>query len=274
MALKDILIHIDNLDTCAARLDTAIKIAQAHDAYLIGLYVIPDFNIPAYAEVHIPVEIIATQEEQARATADQVKATFLKTAEQAGCAAAYHCVQGIAGQQIKRNTRFVDLTVISQTEEAHLLTENSDLPDRVVLGSASPVLCVPYIGAQHTIGQRVLIAWNGSREAARTVNDALPLLQRAEQVDVVAFNPPAGASDLPTVDICDHLARHGVTAKGNQMTDKDIDVGDLILSRAADIGADLIVMGAYGHSRFRELILGGVTRHMLAHMTVPILMSH
>jgi nucleotide-binding universal stress UspA family protein len=120
----------------------------------------------------------------------------------------------------------------------------------------------------------VLVAWNGSREAARAAHDALPLLQQADQVHVLAINPGADAGDIPTAEISQHLARHNVRVEASQLVAKDLDVGDVLLSRAADLGSDLIVMGAYGHTRLRETILGGATKHLLAHMTVPVLMSH
>jgi nucleotide-binding universal stress UspA family protein len=136
---------------------------------------------------------------------------------------------------------------------------------------------VPYIGAATPPGKRVIVAWNGGREAARAVNDALPLLVAADQVDVVCVNPGRGEeddADLPGADLCLHLARHGVKAEAQELVASDIEAGDLLLSRAADSGADLIVMGAYGHARWREVVLGGVTRQLLNQMTVPVFMSH
>jgi nucleotide-binding universal stress UspA family protein len=127
------------------------------------------------------------------------------------------------------------------------------------------------------MGNRIVVAWSGSRESVRAVSDAMPFLRRAKEVIVLAINPrhgPDGHGDIPAADISLHLARHGVRADAQDITTDQIEVGDVLLSRAADESADLVVMGAYGHSRFRELILGGATRHLLQHMTVPILMSH
>jgi nucleotide-binding universal stress UspA family protein len=127
------------------------------------------------------------------------------------------------------------------------------------------------------MGRNVLVAWNGSREATRAVNDALPILERAEKVTVLAVNPRKGGGDhgdIPSADIALHLARHGVKAEASQTVSNELEVGDTILSRLADFGSDLVVMGAYGHSRMRELLMGGVTRELLQHMTVPVLLSH
>jgi nucleotide-binding universal stress UspA family protein len=136
------------------------------------------------------------------------------------------------------------------------------------------VLAVPYAYERKPVGRRILVAWNGSREAARAVGDAMPLLERAEHVQVAVFRPDAGPGELPGADLAAHLARHGARANVTRHEASDIDVGNLLLSTAFDAQADLIVMGAWGHSRLAELVLGGVTRTILESMTVPVLMSH
>jgi nucleotide-binding universal stress UspA family protein len=151
-----------------------------------------------------------------------------------------------------------------------------DFCEELVLAAGRPVLFVPYAGRFASFGKRVLVAWNASRESARAVTDALPILQRAETVQVVAFEPVQGGDhgDIPGADISLYLARHGVKVTAAQQRSEGVDVGSQVLSRAADLDADLIVMGAYGHSRLREIVLGGVTRTILESMTVPTLMSH
>ena len=122
-----------------------------------------------------------------------------------------------------------------------------------------------------------MVAWDGGREAVRAINDALPLLAGAEHVDVVSVNPEERGTDhgeIPGADMCLHLARHGVNAEAQHIAASDVDVGNMLLSRVADVGADLLVMGAYGHSRWREIVLGGATHQVLSEMTVPVVMSH
>jgi nucleotide-binding universal stress UspA family protein len=137
------------------------------------------------------------------------------------------------------------------------------------------VLFVPYTGRFRDIGKRVLVAWNASREAARAVSDALPILAQAQSVEVVAFDPDgADHGEVAGADIALFLARHGVKASAARQSAPDIDVGSQILSRVADSNADLLVMGGYGHSRLRELALGGATRTVLDSMTLPVLMAH
>jgi nucleotide-binding universal stress UspA family protein len=274
MALKHILLHLDNRDPCKVRIDAAIGLALSHGAHITGLYVIPGIVFPVYADVYIPPDIMQTQQQEAQAAAEKTGAAFSRALERAGVNGEWHSVEGFADQQLQLHARYSDLVIIGQAEDKSMLSAYSDLPDQVVLGSARPVLFIPYTGIGNPIGKRILVAWNGSREAVRAVSDALPLLQQADKVQVVAVNPPAAEGDIPTADICQHLARHGIRAEGSQITAKNIDVCNILLSHAADQNIDLMVVGAYGHNRLRESVLGGVTRDLLDHMTLPVLMSH
>jgi nucleotide-binding universal stress UspA family protein len=175
------------------------------------------------------------------------------------------------------NARYSDLVIAGQRErdaddDAGLAPE---FVDELVLSCGRPVLLVPYAGRFRDTGRRVLVAWNASSEAARAVADALPLLARAESVNIVVFEPGRAGDhgEEPGADAALYLARHGVKATVSKYGGSGVDIGSQILSRAADLGADLIVMGAYGHSRMRELILGGATRTILESMTAPVLMS-
>jgi len=147
----------------------------------------------------------------------------------------------------------------------------------VPLAAGRPVLVVPYAFEHRPLGHRVLVAWNASREAARAVSDALPLLKRAGHVHVVAFQPERSGTahgEEPGADVGLYLTRHGVKVTASSYENSTVDIGNQLLSRAFDLSADLIVMGAWGHSRLREFVLGGVTRTLLETMTVPVLMSH
>ena len=178
---------------------------------------------------------------------------------------------------VATSARYVDLAILGQHDPDDALSNPRYLPEEVVLGGGRPVLILPYIGPARTFGERVIVAWDASREAARAVNDALPLLRQARQVGVVSVNPrpwPFGHGEEPGADIGLHLARHGVKVEVQRIEAKDVDPANAILSHVADQSADLLVMGAYGHSRLREFVLGGVTRTILAEMTVPVLMSH
>jgi nucleotide-binding universal stress UspA family protein len=173
------------------------------------------------------------------------------------------------------HARYADLVVIGQTDASENSHVPADFPERLVLAGGRPVLILPAVGSFATIGKRILVAWNPSREATRAVTDAIPLLQRADNVHVMAVNPKAGEhGSVPGADIGLYLARHGVRVEIKADHGAEIDVGNELLSRAADLDADLIVMGGYGHSRLKEWVLGGATRTILESMTAPVLMSH
>jgi nucleotide-binding universal stress UspA family protein len=173
--------------------------------------------------------------------------------------------------------RAADLIIAGQTDPDWDLSPLMDFPERLALESGRPVLVVPYIGRYPEIGRNVVIAWKAGRESARAVFDALPILTAAEKVHILEIKEKAdkgGGALAPDTTIAASLARHGIKPSVRTSIAADISVGDEILSRIADMGADLLVMGAYGHTRMRELVFGGVTRHIARHMTVPTLLSH
>ena len=283
MALKDILVHLDEARGHAARLRLATELARANAAHLTALFALEPISFSALAAPGGPdfAAAEAFQDLQQRhrtarqVVSDRLESSFRDAADRAGISAEWRSVEETAATAAALHARYADLAILGQADP-----ENPPLGpgivEAVLLGSGRPVLIVPYIGAD-AIGRRVLIAWNAAREAARAVNDALPLITAAEQVTVLSINPErgiAGEGDLPAADIALHLARHGVRAEAAHTQAEDVSVGDTILSRAADFGADLIVMGGYGHSRAREFVLGGATRSLLRHMTVPVLLSH
>ena len=173
------------------------------------------------------------------------------------------------------------MVIVGQTNEDTLGAYGTAvaLPEQVALSSGRPTLVVPYAGCFETTGQRVIVAWDARREAARAISDALPLLQQADHVFAVSINPRVGEEegehgDLAGADLALLLTRHGVSVQARPVINKAIGTADILLNQVADEAADLLVMGAYGHSRLRETILGGVTKYVLGHMTVPVLMAH
>lgn len=274
MAITSIVVHVGSDDRSAARIDTAIGLATDHGARLTGLYVVPPINIPAAARAYVSADIIAEQERIAKDVAVQAKAAFQARVEREGLASEWRCEKGDIYEIVALHVRYSDIAVIGQTPpeapEGWLFLQ---IPEQVVMSSGRPAIIVPYAGSYPVVGKRVLVSWNGSREATRAVHDALPILEKAESVHVLSINP-GEQHHIPGADITAHLAHHGVRAEATETNSADIDVGDALLSRAADFAADLVVMGAYGHSRAREWVTGGVTRDMLRHMTTPVLMSH
>lgn len=277
MALKDILVHVDNTRACGARVGAAVELARTHGAHLTGVYIVPVLTIPVYAEAQIGLEVLQAQQDAVQSRARAAEKRFREASDRAGLSGEWRVEKGEAARILGLHARYVDLVVIGQVERDDPEWLDTGLPDKVVLESGRPVLIIPYIGASQPIGNRVMVAWNATREAVRAANDALGFMERAAKVKVLTINPPADDvddGDIACADICLHLARHGINAEAQSMQAEDIEVGDLLLSRVNDESVDLLVMGAYGHSRFREIVLSGVTRHLLHHMTIPVLMSH
>jgi nucleotide-binding universal stress UspA family protein len=277
MALKDILVHVDDGKACEARLETAVNMANAHEAHLIGLYVRATPYLPELASADLLEQFIKIQAKAMDESVEKAETLFGEMTGRNGISAEWRSVEGDAVEQLAVHGRYVDLVVIGQHDPDDNATPSVDIADLLVLRIGRSVMVVPYAGRYPTVGSTMLVAWDAGRQASRAVNDALPFLERANKVNVLAINPEqgsAGHGEIPCADICQHLARHGAKVEALTATAHDMEVGDILLSRASDLGADLLVMGAYGHRRLRELVMGGATRHLLAHMTLPVLMSH
>jgi nucleotide-binding universal stress UspA family protein len=276
MGLKDLLVHVDNDPACSVRVDVAAALAARHDAHLTGLHPMGWPRMPGYVEAELPPAFLDEQRRQLEDLARQAETRFQEATRRQGVRGEWRVDTGDIIGTTKLHARYADLTIVGQGIDPKDAPYNlAFLPEELALGVGRPVLVVPRYGTFDSVGKRVLIAWNGSREATRAVHDALPILKLATTVAVLSIDPERDTGErMPSADIALHLARHGVTAEGMSTIGLDISVGDLLLNRAYDLGADLIVMGAYGHSRLREIVLGGATRHILQHMTVPVLMSH
>jgi len=274
---KTILVHTDAGRTTPARLDIAVELASAFGAHLACLYAAKSEPIPSAAMeardflVEVRQRMWAESTQAARQAYDEcLRRTGFDRAE-------WRTSEADALDAMVLHARYADLVVIGQQNPEWPGSVDQDFERALPIAAARPVLVVPYAFERRPVGRRVLVAWNASREAARAVSEALPLLKRAKQVDVVAFEPgKSGAAHgaEPGADIALYLARHGVKVTVARVEAPDMDVGNQLLSRAFDLSTDLIVMGAWGHSRLRELVLGGVTRTLLESMTVPVLMAH
>ena len=280
MSYKNILMLVDNAKSNEACIQAAAALAEAHDAHLTGLCLTGVASTPSYLSAEIPADFLKLQHERALNRAREAGSRFERAVAGrpfASEARVVDCLYTDMASVIAVHARYADLVILGQADPKDQEATDNEVIEEVLLSSGRPVLLVPYIGTQRKVGQSVTIAWDAGREAARAVSDAMPMLERADQVTVLAVNAhsrPGNHGEEPGADIALHLARHGVKAQVHQTESADIAVSDEILSRLADEGADLLVMGAYGHGRLRELILGGVTRSILQQMTVPVLMSH
>lgn len=279
MPLRNLLVHLDLGKASEARADAAIALAAAHDAHLTALVTAVTPPLPDYVAAQIPNELLVQTETETRNHIDAVEKSFRHKAEAAGINHDVFAELGIASSvgTLVLHTRHVDLAILGQADPNDPPPGEATLTEDVVLSCGRGVLVLPYIGAINGIGRHVMVAWDASREAARAIADAMPLMESAEQVTVASVRASESEQPddhLPSMDIATHLARHGIAVEVKTFVDPGIGIGNTLLSRAADHGVDMLVMGAYGHARLRELILGGVTRDILKTMTVPVLMSH
>jgi len=277
-AYKTLLVHLDVSRRVGPRLDLAFALADRFDAHLVGQYAVSAPAIPSYAMAEagpaLRDAIARRQGEAAAATEAAFRAVAARNGR--GAKSEWRAWPGRDPVwSVRLSARYADLVVLGQPDPEDEQSMPLAFAEDVVLTSGRPTLFLPYAGEHRRVGERVLVAWNAGREATRAVTDALPFLVRAREVHVISFNPRgADHGEMPGADIGTWLARHGVNVLVDQQESLGVDVGNQILSRAADLDIDLVVAGAYGHARMRELILGGVTRTLLETMTVPVLMSH
>ena len=280
MDIKDIVVHVDGSERAAERIRLASKMAASTDAHVTGIFAIADPYMPALmAGGYVPADIFDQIREDAAEESAKAEQIFKKEVDAAGVHGEWRVEEGAVSSVVSRHARYADLSVVGKgdyDDPAHF--PHPELPADLMMTSGRPVLVVPNAGHYGSVGARILVCWNASREATRAVNDAMPFLQAAEKVTVLAVNPhkPSGGDhgDTPSADIALHLARHGVNAEAASTVSAGIEVADTILARASDLGVDMIVSGAYGHSRTREWVFGGVTESLLRNTTVPTLLSH
>jgi nucleotide-binding universal stress UspA family protein len=277
MPYKTILVHLNDRRRAEALLEPAIRLAVRHNAHLIGMHVHASMPAPP-----IPVpggHMLGSVAAGERQAGDEIAAIFARMTAGQPFVAEMRTLKvphiDLAAV-VMDHGRAADLMIAGQTDPDGDLSPISDFPERLALESGRPVLVVPYVGRYAEVGRNIVIAWKAGREAARAAFDALPFLLAAETIHILEIKERGDDRPgvAPDTSIAAALARHGLRPSVHTSTIGDIGIGDEILSRIADLGADLLVMGAYGHSRMRELVFGGATRHITRHMTVPTLFSH
>ncbi len=266
--MKDILVHLDGGDGCGVRLLAAIDLATRFGAKLTGLFAQTDVDGPSITARRPSSHLLSAAERTAEA--------FQQAVAAAGLTGQWlqlpHGEPGFVVAETAFCARYADLVVLGQTP-AEGAKVPGELVEQTILQSGRPALVIPEGGPGPTLGARVAVAWNASREASRVLHDALPLLQRAEQVTLLSIRQKEAATnmgDLPRLDILGHLANQGVTAKSERVVEEDVGVMDGLALRTYELGADLLVMGA--HSGL-GVMRGAGTRYMLRTMTIPVFMS-
>jgi nucleotide-binding universal stress UspA family protein len=282
MSYRDILVHLDAEPAGAAgnrRRQYAISLAAALKGHLTGLVFDLEPVVHGVSLGSLPNDFTEAMRregaEAARLAADAF--TSAARAEAVECEPrVVHARLGEAPDRLASHGRVCDLIMLGQRDRESTFEFQDELIKAALFESGRPVLIGPYVGYDATCFERVIVAWDGRREAARAAHDALPLLTRACSVEVLVIGDKsiASRSEEPGVDLALHLARHGVSVTTKRIGIADIDIGNAARSHAADYGADLLVMGGFARARLAQLILGGMTRSVLDSMTLPVVMSH
>lgn len=255
-----------------AKIHTATRLAASQGAHVTAVYMITPFNIPTYAAVPIPSDIVDQYYVEEEAAAKPVIEAFEAAIKAQGdITGDIQISQTLPLDALQDNASFADLIVLGQPHEDFYDPATDSLVGDIAISAGLPVLAVPRVGEYDSLGKNILVAWTRQRESTRALREALPLLESAERVLVLRANPPDDGRDT---EIGAFLARHDIKVDVKDVVVKDISVADTILNTVSDEGCDLIAMGAYGHSRVREYAFGGVTREILRHMTVPTLFAH
>lgn len=278
MSYKSILVHLDGTEHGQKRVQIATDIAKANEAHLIGAAMI-GASTRSFETSNISEKAPSLAKhldflrDRAVHAAEWFEQELLR---RGGISFEARVVDGDASQGISLQARYCDLVVVGQSDKGDASVVAAEFSENVLLHSARPVLIIPNEGNLTSVGKKALIAWDASLGATRAITDAIPMLKRADIVQLVVFNPdayPERHGERPGDDVALYLARHGVNIEVlQQKTTREI--GSAILRLAGELSSDLIVMGGYGQSRFRQMLLGGVTRTVLGEMNIPVVMSH
>jgi nucleotide-binding universal stress UspA family protein len=278
MSFKDIIVYVDGTEASKARVAFAVALAKGQDAHLIGVAFAPKALLPL-SGADVGFADMSGVLESLKAQGEAGLKSFKEAAAAAGVAAQGRLMQGMSEEfphDFAAFVRQVDLTILGQPRDGDPLIGQYALVERCLFASGRPVMIVPAAPAEIPLEGTIVAAWDGSAEAARAFNDALTFLRRAARVVLlvgILYDVGEGR-EPPTYDMVGHLTRHGVTVEVMRVPARDGEVGRLLLSEAKDRQADMIVMGAFHHSRWREFILGGVTLTMLEEATIPLFMAH
>ena len=279
MSYRSLIVHLDDDARSEPRTAVAACLARTCDADLAGVYIVKNPDIPPGVLAMLPADTAARRLEERLKAQRDAEVRFRRIATESRLTAIEF--RAPAGDELDAavlHARYADLAILGQPapDDDHADFER-DLLHAVLMRSGRPSLIVPFVSQGQPLGERVLVAWKDTREAALALAGALPLLQHARSVVVttVGHKPDIEPEDkIAESRVMSWLERHRIAAKFQREVAEDIDAGNLLLSRAADIAAHMIVMGAYSRPRVAELVLGGVTRLMLSSMTVPVLMAH
>ncbi len=273
MTFKTISVYVDDHDDCVDRIRVALAIAQRFGAHVNGLYVRRSLQIPTVTQIESGTGLIEAQQTMINELEVAASSRFSDTVKSASpeVVTEWRVLDGPRNDELENQARYSDLLIIGPPSTN---PDETGITDSIVLNTGGPVLALPN-GVSTVPGRHVLIGWNGSREAARAVHDAIPFIKTAEQIRVTSIHTPQNVDADQAARCCAHLAKHGLEAVSeNHILDRTHDAGKKLLELADEQMTDLIVIGAYAHRRIREIVFGGVTRDLLIDLKIPVFMSH
>jgi nucleotide-binding universal stress UspA family protein len=287
MALKDLLVFVDKTAEALQRLGMAADLAARHGSRLTALYV-HEWN-EAQLHAHRTAEMGRVSGAELAGLDRRVEATLAHEAEEQrsllealgrerGIATEWRVVEGPASAAVPQHARYADLCILGHHRSIDQDPNSYTFSEKLLFSSGRPSLFIPPGKAATTLGRHIVVAWNSSRAAARSLNDALPLIERAERTTIITVNPEdsiACNGGLPAQQLVEHLARHGAAPELLRLEHVSSgSIGDTLQAKAREVGGDLMVAGAFGHPRLWERLLGGATRALLDRMRLPIMMSN
>ena len=279
MSYKTIAVNLSDIDRVPALLKCANMLCKKYDAHLIGLHVIPPVNLAiSSGPFGISPEIVEQYVKERDKNAKEIENIFKSYMEKESLSNEWVCIgawKNWSDRHLIKHARCADLIVSDQGDTSSGFSEQTKITEHLILEAGRPVLVIPVNDDIQSIGDYPLIAWNASREATRAVFDALPLLKQSKEVNVIWADPnePDETIDIAGSEIATTLARHGLNVEAGAIQSEHNKPGETILEAAKEKAADLLVMGAYGHSRLQEFLLGGATRTVLKTMTLPVLFA-
>jgi nucleotide-binding universal stress UspA family protein len=287
VALKDLLVYLDQTEGASARLHLAADLARRHKSRLTALFVTESTSAQLHTQSTAELGLCSAEtmervNQRIHTSIDEraeaLHAALVALESSHGLETEWRCVDGIASAVVPQHARYADLCILSEFVSTDAASVGYTFSEQLLFVTGRPVLFVPSYGSFNSLGRHILVAWNSSRASARAVSDALPLIERADQTTVVTVNPAEitrryGA--LPAQHMVEHLKRHAASVDGVRLTDIPIaSIAAALQAEAQKVGADLVVAGAFGHPKLWEKLLGGVTHELLTHMRLPIMMSH
>ena len=280
MSIKTILVSLNDSRRTDELLKIAGNLATRHNAHLSGLYVRPSMQLYPSIGMQVSPEMYEAHNKYFQDRSDDVEKQFDEICQRLGVSSEWRSVDSnnaVIADKVIEHSFQADLVIIGQFDENNTGGIEMDFAERVVMEAGRPILVVPLAGSFDKVGENIVVGWNATREAARAAFDALPFIQTAQSTRVVWINPQKDrdhAGDFPGAELATVLARHGANVTADATPAGKIAVDDVLLNIVSDEGADLLVMGAYGHNRLREYVFGGTTHNVFRHMTVPVLLSH